>query len=149
MGKPCRNNGSQTVIIAIFLFTFGRLSEVWVGAFSLLCQLDVFVLPALWCVTVIPCVCNHGSLDGLRKDGEVVEQVPAVVCLSLTGAPFCSALVRGNDIDRLSMAANTVSLPSFSRSVETHWRFGQRGPPTPKKRNKTCRCQRLNMIKRG
>ena len=53
---------------------------------------------------------------------------------------------RGNDIDRLSMAANSVSLPSFSRSVETHWRFGQRRPPTPRKRNKTCRCQRLKMM---
>lgn len=121
MDKPCRNDGSRDTVIGLCFHESCRpLANVEsaVCAFSLLCRPDVLVLPVLWCLTVLPCACNRGSLDrlrGLRKDVQwsVVQQVPAVVFLFLTGASLL-ALVRiaGDDIDSLAVDGCGLWVPS-------------------------------------
>lgn len=96
-------------------------------------QAGASVLPALWCLTILPCACNRGSIDRLWGSARTkigsFGAVPAAAFLLLTGGAFCSPLsVTSNDIDRHSLAVGgcgqSASLPSFSRLVETDWRMG-------------------------
>jgi hypothetical protein len=153
-----RNNGSVHRVNAISVFTnfavYLQVLSLRFLTFSLLCRPEVTVLPALWCLTVLPCACNRGSVDRLRGSARIKISssgaVPAAAFLFLTGA------LSARPCPLLAMTSTgTVWLwvvvdSRFSSRCSPAWSRqtgGWAADARTLKTNKTSRCQSCRTVK--